>query len=72
VGHIEVGDRAVVTAKAGVSKDVPPGAMVSGEHAVETKRHLRERAAVGRLPEALQELRALRKEVEELRKKLGG
>jgi UDP-3-O-[3-hydroxymyristoyl] glucosamine N-acyltransferase len=72
VGHIEVGDRAVVTAQAGVGKDVPPGAMISGEHAVETKRHLREMAAVARLPEALQELRALRKEVEELRKKLGG
>jgi hypothetical protein len=38
---------------------------------VETKRHLREMAAVARLPEALQELRRLRQDVEELRKKLG-
>ncbi len=72
VGHIQVGDGAVVTAKAGVGKDVPAGATVSGLHAVEIRRHLREAAAVARLPEALEELRRLRKEVEELRKRLGG
>ncbi len=72
VGHIEMGDRAIATAQAGVSKDVPAGTMVSGEHAIETKRHLREKAAMARLPEALHEIRRLRREVEELKKKLGG
>ena len=71
-GHLELGDRVIVTAQSGVGKDVPPGVMISGEYAVDTKRHLREMAAVARLPEALQEIRKLRREVEELRKKLGG
>jgi len=71
-GHLELGDRAVVTAQSGVGKDVAPGVMMSGEHAVETRRHFREKAALARLPEALQELRRLRQEVLELRKKLGG
>jgi cell division septum initiation protein DivIVA len=46
--------------------------MVSGEHAIETKRHFREKAAMARMPEALQEIRKLRQEIEELKKKLGG
>lgn len=71
-GHLDVGDGAIVTAQSGVGKDVPPGLTISGEHAIETKRHFREKAAMARMPEALQEIRRLRKEVEELKKKLGG
>jgi UDP-3-O-[3-hydroxymyristoyl] glucosamine N-acyltransferase len=71
-GHLELGDRAIVTAQSGLGKDVPAGAMVSGEHAIETKRHFREKAAMARMPEALQEIRKLRQEIEELKKKLGG
>ena len=68
VGHVEVGDRAVVTAKAGVPKDIPPGAMIGGERGRDLKRHMKEVAAVGRLPEALEEIRRLRKEIEALKK----
>jgi UDP-3-O-[3-hydroxymyristoyl] glucosamine N-acyltransferase len=72
VGHIEIGDGAIVTAKSGVSKDVPPGLMISGEMAVESRTHLKELAAIGKLPEALQEIRKLRKEIDELQKKVQG
>lgn len=70
-GHLEVGDRAVVTAQSGLGKDVPPGVMVGGEHAKELKRHMKELGALGRLPEALEEIRRLRKEVAALRAERG-
>ena len=66
-GHLEVGDRGVVTAQAGLGKDVPPGVMVGGEHAKELKRHMKELGALGRLPEILEEIRRLRKDVEALK-----
>jgi UDP-3-O-[3-hydroxymyristoyl] glucosamine N-acyltransferase len=70
-GHLEVGDRAAVTAQSGVGKDVPAGAVVSGEHAVDMRTHLRQLAALAKLPEALAEIKRLRKEIDELRGRLG-
>jgi UDP-3-O-[3-hydroxymyristoyl] glucosamine N-acyltransferase len=70
-GHLEIGDRSIVTAQAGLGKDLPPGSVVSGEHAQDAKKHMRKLAALSKLPDALVELRELRKEVEALRKKLG-
>ncbi len=70
-GHVNVGDRAAVTAQAGVSKDVPPGKVVSGEHAVDMKTHLRQLAALAKLPAMMDELKKLRKEIQDLRKRLG-
>ena len=70
-GHLEVGDRAIVTAQAGLAKDVPPGVMVGGEYAKEFKRHMKELGALGRLPEALEEIRKLRKEIAALRAERG-
>jgi UDP-3-O-[3-hydroxymyristoyl] glucosamine N-acyltransferase len=72
VGHIVVGDRAIVTAQAGVGKNVPPGAMVSGEYAIDMKTHLKQLAALAKLPEALAEIRRLKKEIEELKQQLPG
>jgi UDP-3-O-[3-hydroxymyristoyl] glucosamine N-acyltransferase len=69
VGHLEMGDRAIITAQTGVTKDVPPGGVMSGSPASERTTHLKELAALGKLPEALQEIRRLRKEIEELKKK---
>jgi UDP-3-O-[3-hydroxymyristoyl] glucosamine N-acyltransferase len=66
-GHLEVGDRGVVTAQSGLGKDVPPGVLVGGEHAKELRRHMKELGALGRLPEALEEIRRLRKDVEALK-----
>ena len=72
VGHIEIGDRSVVTAKTGVPKDLPPGSMVAGERSWSLKDYMRQMAALGRLPDLLEEIRRLRREVEELRQSARG
>lgn len=69
-GHIELGDGVIVTAQAGVAKSFPPGVQITGHHAIESKKYFRQLAALSRLPEALAEIRRLKREVEELRKKL--
>jgi UDP-3-O-[3-hydroxymyristoyl] glucosamine N-acyltransferase len=69
VGHLDIGDQAIVTAQTGITKDVPPKGVMSGSPAQDRRTHLKELAALSKLPEALQEIRRLRKEVEELRRK---
>ena len=71
-GHVELGDRSVVTAKCGVAGDVPPGAMVAGERAWPLKPYMRQLAVFSRLPELQEELRRLRREVEDLRRPARG
>ena len=61
VGHIHVGDRATVTAQSGISKDVPPGSVVAGHHAVPLKESLKIEASLRRLPELIDRVRALEK-----------
>ncbi len=62
VGHITVGDGAFVGAQAGVSKSVQPGAKVSGYPARDLMTMRRIDAALGHLPEALKELRHLKRQ----------
>ena len=69
VGHLEIGDQAIITAQSGITKDVPPKAIVSGSPAGDRRNHLKELAALSKLPDALQEIRKLRQEIEELRRK---
>jgi len=69
IGHLEVGDGAIITAQTGVTKDVPPGGVISGSPATDRRTHLKELAALSKLPDALQEIRKLRQEIAELRKK---
>lgn len=69
VGHLEIGDQAIITAQSGITKDVPPRAIVSGSPAGDRRTHLKELAALSKLPGALQEIRKLRQEIEELRKR---
>jgi UDP-3-O-[3-hydroxymyristoyl] glucosamine N-acyltransferase len=70
IGHLDIGDGAIITAQSGLTKDVPPGGVMSGSPASDRRTHLKELAALSKLPEALQEIRRLRQELEELRKKL--
>jgi UDP-3-O-[3-hydroxymyristoyl] glucosamine N-acyltransferase len=70
IGHLDIGDGAVITAQSGVTKDVAPGAVMAGAPASERTAHLKELAALSKLPEALRELRKLQKEVLELRRRL--
>jgi UDP-3-O-[3-hydroxymyristoyl] glucosamine N-acyltransferase len=72
VGHLELGDGAVLTAQSGLTKDAPPGAVLSGSPAGDRKTHLKELAALAKLPELLSELRRLREELDALTKKTQG
>jgi UDP-3-O-[3-hydroxymyristoyl] glucosamine N-acyltransferase len=69
IGHLDIGDGAIITAQSGLTKDVPAGAVMSGSPASDRRTHLKELAALSKLPEVLQEIRKLRQEIEELRKK---
>lgn len=64
--HVRLGDGVQVAAKSGVQRDVPPGQVLRGIPAIEMRRYHREVAAVGRLPELLDQVRELLKRVREL------
>lgn len=69
VGHLDIGDGAIVTAQTGITKDVPPKGVMSGSPALDRRTHLKELAALSKLPEALKEIRKLRQELDLIRKK---
>jgi UDP-3-O-[3-hydroxymyristoyl] glucosamine N-acyltransferase len=69
VGHLEIGDDAFIGAKAGVSKDVKPGEKITGYPAREIMTVRRIEAAEARLPELLKEVKRLRKDIEELKRR---
>jgi len=66
VGHIVLGDGAVVTAKTGVTEDVPPGTMVSGFPARPHKAWLKAMAGLFQLDELRNRLKRLEAMVERL------
>ena len=67
-----VGERAMVAARAGVAKEVPPGMVVAGAPAMDIRHWRRCVAAYEKLPDILKELRALRQKVLELEEALHG
>lgn len=66
IGHLHIGDRAQIAAKAAVYQDVEPGQGVGGVPAVEQRRFLRSSAALQQLPDLIKEVRSLRKRLEAL------
>ena len=66
-GHLEVGDKAIITAQSGTSHDIPPGAVMSGSPAFDNSAWLRSTAVFAKLPEMVRKLRALEKEIAELK-----
>ncbi len=66
-GHLEVGDKAIITAQSGTSHDIPPGAVMSGSPAFENSAWLRSVAAFSKLPVLMRRIRALEREIKELR-----
>jgi UDP-3-O-[3-hydroxymyristoyl] glucosamine N-acyltransferase len=66
-GHLEVGDKAVITAQSGTSHDIPPGAVMSGSPAFENSVWLRSTAAFAKLPDMMRKMRALEKELQQLK-----
>lgn len=65
-GHLEIGAGAMVLARSGVTKDIPPRAVVSGFPARPHKEELRRQAAPARLEALRAEVAALALRVEEL------
>jgi UDP-3-O-[3-hydroxymyristoyl] glucosamine N-acyltransferase len=72
VGHITIGDDAFVGAKAGVSKDVAPGAKVTGYPARDFMKMRRIEAAQQSLPELVKTVKKLREEMAALKEKAAG
>jgi UDP-3-O-[3-hydroxymyristoyl] glucosamine N-acyltransferase len=63
-GHLTLGDNSVITAKSGIPRDVPTGAMHSGIPAVENRLWLKSIAALYRLPELQKRFWELEAQVE--------
>jgi len=70
-GHLEVGDKAVITAQSGTSHDIPSGAVMSGSPAFENSSWLRSTAAFSKLPDLVKKVRQLESELRKLKAGLG-
>jgi UDP-3-O-[3-hydroxymyristoyl] glucosamine N-acyltransferase len=69
-GHLEVGDKAIITAQSGTSHDIASGAIVSGSPAFENATWLRATAAFSKLPQLVRKVRDLEKEILRLKSAL--
>ena len=70
-GHLKIGDKVIVAAKAGVMNDIPEGEKWLGAPAQRDRDQKREWIALRRLPELLQRVADLEKQIEEMRKREG-
>jgi UDP-3-O-[3-hydroxymyristoyl] glucosamine N-acyltransferase len=70
VGHIEIGDGAILAAQAGITKSVPPQTFVSGYPARPHHEAMRIYAAMTKLPELIKCVNEQKKKIQELEEKL--
>ena len=68
-GHLTVGDQAILAARTGAISNLDGGQAYLGSPCSPYKDAMKQYAALHRMPDALRELRELRKQVEELRSK---
>jgi UDP-3-O-[3-hydroxymyristoyl] glucosamine N-acyltransferase len=68
--HVTIGDGAQIGSQAGVHRDVPAGVGMIGTPAMASDPGLRALAVIGRLPEILRDVRALRRRVAALEGRL--
>ena len=68
-GHRTIGDNVVVAAKAGVTKDIPPNIPVSGFPAQFHEKELKVQASIRKLPELIDQVKALEERLREIEKK---
>lgn len=71
-GHLNLGRQSIIGAKSGVMRDVPDKAVVLGIPAVPDKQAKRQWIAIQHLPDLLQKVRAMEKQIADLSAKLGG
>ena len=70
-GHRTVGDNVVLAAKGGITKDTPANSFVSGFPAQAHDRELKLQATIRKLPEFVEQIKALEERVRELEKSGG-
>ena len=68
--HVTVGKRAQVAAYGGATRNVPPGATVSGFPARDHREELKKQALLRKLPEISAMLKALRAEIDAMKEKI--
>jgi len=68
IGHLTIGDGVKMAARSVVYDDIEAGTSIGGYPAIESRRWLREVAAIHQLPELLKEVRTLKKRLEALEK----
>jgi len=66
-GHLSVGDGSVVYGQSGLPGDLPPGSMVGGSPAVDSRLWMKYTAALNRLPDLQKRVRELESEIEKLK-----
>jgi UDP-3-O-[3-hydroxymyristoyl] glucosamine N-acyltransferase len=66
-GHLSVGNGSVVYGQAGLPGDLPPGSMVGGSPAVDSRLWMKFTAALNRLPDLQKRVRELEAEIERLK-----
>ena len=67
VGHLEIGDGAIVTAQIGHTRDVAPGTVLSGSPGLDNRAWLKSTAVFAKLPELQRRVRELERALEELK-----
>ena len=70
IGHIEIGDGTKIGGQSGVNNDLPPGSTVLGVPARPHRDAARAMIAATRLPETVRSIRDLRRELDELRRRV--
>ncbi|HSA07130.1 MAG TPA: UDP-3-O-(3-hydroxymyristoyl)glucosamine N-acyltransferase [Candidatus Gastranaerophilales bacterium] len=66
--HVTIGADSIIMAKSGVSKSFPAKSIVIGQPAVHRKEFVKQLKALKDMPKISEELKALKKEIEELKK----
>jgi UDP-3-O-[3-hydroxymyristoyl] glucosamine N-acyltransferase len=69
--HVHIGTRAMLSAMAGITHDVPEGVVMMGIPATPEREQKLKQAALAKLPEMRQEFKAMRRAIAELEKRLG-
>ena len=69
--HVHIGSRAILSAMAGITNDVPDGTVMLGVPATPERDQKLKLAAVTQLPEMRKEFKAMRRAIAELEKAVG-
>ena len=69
VGHITIGNNCVFGGKAGITNNVPDGSVMGGYPAMPMKEWLRQEAQLRKVGDMLKKIKAMEKEIKELKSK---